>query len=64
MKKVILPRNAFGVAVMLLLLFLTAAVPFAVSFWLVSLVAPWWVSFPSACLISLVTFLKLVKFNY
>lgn len=45
-KNIKLPNNAFGIAIMLILLLLVIIVPFVVTFWLVSLVAPWWVCAP------------------
>lgn len=47
-KKIVLPNNWFGVSVMVAAWTLIATVPFAVAFWAVDLVAPWWVATPVA----------------
>lgn len=48
---------------MLFAIFLIIVVPLTVTFWLVSLIAPWWVAAPFAALVSLVVFLLTVKFK-
>jgi hypothetical protein len=63
MKKILLPKNPFGLMVMLVLIALGAIVPFVLSLWLVSLVAPWWVAVPVALAASLVSVLLLVNFK-
>lgn len=63
-KKIILPNNAFGCLILLAVLMLIFAVPFCVVFWLVSLVAPWWVSCPLAVAAGMISFLILVTFKH
>ena len=63
MKKILLPANNFGLLIMLLLIALGAIVPFVLAVWLVSLVAPWWVTLPIALAVSLVSVLLLVNFK-
>jgi hypothetical protein len=63
MKQILLPNNAFGTIIMLFAILLVILVPLSVTGWLVSLVAPWWVAAPCALLVSLVIFLRVVKFN-
>jgi len=48
---------------MLVLIALGAIVPFVLALWLVSLVAPWWVTLPIALAVSLVSVLLLVNFK-
>jgi hypothetical protein len=63
MKKKLLPDNDFGLLVILVLIALGAIVPFVLALWLVSLVAPWWVAFPIALAVSLVSVLRIVNFK-
>lgn len=63
MKKKLLPANSFGLLIMLVLIALGAIVPFVLVLWLVSLVAPWWVTLPIALAVSLVSVLLLVNFK-
>lgn len=63
MSKILLPNNGFGVLLMLLAIFTVITVPFVISYWLTSLIAPWWVSFPVSFAITLFVFLKCVKFK-
>lgn len=58
-----LPNNSFGVAIMLLLMALSAIVPFVVALWLMLYIAPWWVATPIAIAVGVVSFAKLVKFK-
>jgi len=58
-----LPNNSLGFAIMLCLITLSAMVPFAVVFWVASLVAPWWVALPAAIAAGVVSLVKLVKFK-
>lgn len=62
-KKILLPNNTLGALVMLVILLLTAIVPFVVVAWLVLLIAPWWVAGPVALFVSIVFFFKVVKFD-
>lgn len=48
---------------MVLLMVLLAVVPLVVSYWLISLVAPWWVAVPTAVLVAVLVFCKNVKFK-
>lgn len=50
-----LPRNGFGVTIMLIALLLVATVPFTIVFWLMLKIAPWWVATPLAISASVVT---------
>jgi len=61
--KVILPRNWFGVCIMLLAIALVIAVPFTLVLWLMLEVAPAYVALPLAMLASLVSFLGTVKYR-
>jgi hypothetical protein len=61
--KVILPNNGFGILLMLVAILLIVAVPFALTYWLVGLIAPWWVALPCSLLASLIAFLTTVKFK-
>ena len=63
MKTILLPNNTFGAIIMLILVALSAIVPFVLTAWLVTLVAPWWVAGPVALLVSIVCFCKIVKFD-
>lgn len=63
MKRVILPNNWIGISIMLLAIALLQVVPAAVTLWLVSLVAPWWVAVPCAVAAGLVVMLLTVKFK-
>jgi len=58
-----LPNNSLGFAIMLCLITLSAMVPFAVVFWVASLVAPWWVALPAAIAAGVVSLVALVKFK-
>lgn len=58
-----LPNNGLGAAIMLIILFLVAIVPFSIVLWLASFAFPWWVSVPLAALASVVTWLTVVKFK-
>lgn len=58
-----LPRNNLGLAIMLTAILLVTVTPGLVAGWLVSLVAPWWVSVPCGALTSLVSLLLTVKFR-
>ena len=58
-----LPNNSLGGAIMLCLITLSAMVPFAVVFWVASLVAPWWVALPVAITAGVVSLVALVKFK-
>jgi hypothetical protein len=60
---ILLPNNNFGCAIFCLFLVLLAVVPFVVTFWLASLISPWWVAVPVAILVAAATFVKLVKFK-
>lgn len=60
-KKIILPNNNFGTMLMLAAILLIIVSTLTVSFWLVSLLAPWWVALPCSLLASLLTFLFTVK---
>ena len=61
MKKVILPNNGWGVAIMLAALSLLAIIPFVLTLWLSLKVAPWWVATPLAGAASLITLLTTVR---
>lgn len=63
MKQITLPNNWIGISIMLLLAALLLVVPAAVTLWLVSLVAPWWVAVPCAVAAGLVVMLLTVKFK-
>jgi len=63
MKKVILPNNGWGVAIMLAALSLLAIIPFVLTLWLSLKVAPWWVATPLASAASLLTLLLTVKYR-
>jgi len=63
MKKILLPNNYFGLLIMLVLIALAFIVPFVLVFWLVLLVAPWWVAVPIALAASMVSVLLLVNFK-
>ena len=63
MKQILLPQGPLGIAIMLLMMLLIFTVPFALTAWLVSLVAPWWVSLPCAVLVAMLVFLRAVKFK-
>ena len=58
-----LPNSSIGGAIVLCLIAISAIVPFAVAFWVASLVAPWWVALPVALAAGVVSFVKLVKFK-
>lgn len=45
-KQILLPRNGCGVLIMLLVMVLLFTVPAALVYWLISLIAPWWVALP------------------
>lgn len=62
MKKIILPKSPIGAIIFIILLLLTFLVPLTFSYWLMALVAPWWVAAPFSLMVAVVTFLKLVKF--
>ena len=62
-KQIILPNNGIGISIMLLAVALLLVVPAAVTLWLVSLVAPWWVAVPCAVAAGLVVILLTVKFK-
>ena len=62
-RKRLLPNNTFGALLMLALIVLIAVVPFVVTFWAVSLAAPWWVALPCSFLASLIAFVGLVSFK-
>src|SRR5574343_642007 len=62
-KKILLPNNAFGCLILLGLMALAFIVPFCVTLWLASLLAPWWVSVPLAIAVGTVVFLKNVSFK-
>lgn len=62
-RKILLPNNNFGALLMLALILLIIVVPFAVTLWAVWLVAPWWVALPCSFLVSLITFVVLVRFK-
>ena len=62
-KQIILPNNWIGISIMLLAVALLQIVPAAVTLWLVSLVAPWWVAVPCAVAAGLVVMLLTVKFK-
>ena len=61
--KVILPNNGFGQLVMLAAVLLTVTVPFAITYWLVSMVAPWWVAVPCSLSASFVATMRTVTFK-
>lgn len=63
MKKILLPNNCFGLGLMLMLMILSFATPFAATYWLLSMVAPWWVCLPFGLLIGIVVFILLVRFK-
>lgn len=63
MKKVNLPNNGFGVAIMLSLMLLIPIVSFNVTYWLLSMIGPWWVSLPTCLFVAIFTFARLVKFK-
>lgn len=63
MKRVTLPNNWIGISIMLLAIFLLLAVPAAVTLWLISLVAPWWVAVPCAVAAGLLAVLRFVHFE-
>jgi hypothetical protein len=56
-----LPNNWFGITVMLVLFVLFATVFFTVPYWLLSLVAPWWVAIPFSILVCLLGMLSIVR---
>jgi len=62
-KKILLPNNTFGCLLMLGLILACGIVPYVISHWLLSLVAPLWVTIPTALGITLFTFCKLVTFK-
>lgn len=61
--KILLPNSTFGALLMLATIVLIVATPFALAFWAVSLIAPWWVALPSSLLVSLIVFVTTVKFK-
>lgn len=61
--KILLPNNGFGQLLMLAAVLLIISVPFAITYWLVALIAPWWVSLPCSLLVSLLALLTTVKFK-
>jgi len=61
--QILLPQGPLGIAIMLLMMLLIFAVPFALTAWLVSLVAPWWVWGPCAGLVAMVVFVATVRFK-
>jgi len=63
MKQILLPQGPLGIAIMLLMMLLIFTVPFVLTAWLVSLVAPWWVAEPCAFLVAIVVFLLAVRFK-
>lgn len=60
---IILPNNCFGMLVMLALICMIEIAAFCVTLWMVGLIAPWWVSVPSALLVAMLTFITIVKFK-
>lgn len=60
---ILLPNNPLGYLIMLLLVILSFVVPSVVSFWALSFIAPFWVSFPVSLLFSTIVFIKVVKFK-
>jgi hypothetical protein len=63
MKQILLPQGPLGIAIMLLMMLLIFTVPFVLTAWLVSLVAPWWVSLPCATFVAMLVFVFAVKFK-
>lgn len=63
MKHITLPNNGFGVFLMLCAVLMIITLPFVITVWLVSLIAPWWVALPCGFSASLITFLLTVKIN-
>jgi len=62
-RKIVLPNNTLGACLMLALLLSIIVVPFTVTAWAVSIVAPWWAALPCGFLAALIAFLALVKFK-
>lgn len=62
-KQIILPNNNFGCAIMCTLLVLLFIVPFTITFWASSFIAPWWVAGPLALAIAIIVFAKYAKFK-
>ena len=48
---------------MLGLIVLLIIASFSVAYWLVTLVAPWWTALPVALLVTLIVFIRTVKFK-
>lgn len=62
-KQILLPPNGFGVLIMLLLMVLLFTVPAVLVYWLISLIAPWWVALPLSIATGTLSFLLTVKFK-
>lgn len=63
MKKITLPNNGLGIFLMLCVFLAVVTIPFVLTLWLVSLVAPWWVAVPCGFAASLAAFLSTVEFK-
>ena len=63
MNKILLPNKVDGVFVKLILIDLILIVPFTITLWLSSKIAPLWVCIPLAMSASAIAFLTLVKMN-
>jgi len=61
--KILLPNNGFGALIMLAAVILVLTVPFTLTYWLVGLIAPWWVALPGSLLAALIAFVTTVKFK-
>lgn len=63
MKMIQLPNNGFGWALGLTLIILSFVTPFAATYWLLSMAAPWWVCLPFSLLTGIVAFILAVRFK-